>query len=86
MELELEAECPAPEQCSSSPEKEKTRAKTVFKHNVESGVTPPGASANQQAMIRLCREHGTHAGVPGWREQSPISLPRPLTACPDAGW
>ena len=33
-------------------------AKTIFKHKVESGVTPPGASANEQANIRLTKYHG----------------------------
>ena len=28
-------------------------AKTIFKHKVESDVTPPGASANEQTNIRL---------------------------------
>ena len=47
-------------------------AKTIFKHKVESGVTTPGASANEQANIRLTVRHGGHAGVAGWREDEPI--------------
>jgi len=47
-------------------------AKTIFKHKVESGVTPPGASANEQANIRLTVRCGGHAGVAGWREDDPI--------------
>jgi hypothetical protein len=48
-------------------------AKTIFKHKVESGVMPPGAtSANEQENIRLTVRHGGHAGVAGWREDDPI--------------
>ena len=38
---------------------------------VESGVTPPGASANEQANIRVTKFHGKHAGVPGWPKDEP---------------
>ena len=47
-------------------------AKAIFTPKVESGVTPPGASANDQANIRLTVRCGGHAGVAGWREDDPI--------------
>ena len=40
-------------------------------------VTPPGASANEQANIRLTKFHGKHAGVPGWSEMNQSSQTRP---------
>ena len=55
-------------------------AKTIFKHKVESGVTPPGASANEQANIRLTKFHGKHAGVPGWSEDEPVIPDTPTWA------
>ena len=35
--------------------------KIIAKLKVESGVTPPGASANEQANIRLSKFHDGHA-------------------------
>jgi hypothetical protein len=56
-------------------------AKTIFKHKVESGVTPPGASTNEQANIRqLTVRHGGHAGMAGWREDDPIISDTPSWA------
>ena len=56
-------------------------AKPIFKHKRrESGVTPPGASANEQANIRLTKFHGKHAGVPGWSEDEPVIPDTPTWA------
>ena len=35
--------------------------KIIIKLKVDSGVTPPGASANEQANIRLSKFHDGHA-------------------------
>ena len=41
---------------------------------MERGVTPPGASANERANIRLTVRHGGHAGVAGWQEDDPFPI------------
>ena len=48
--------------------------KTVFTHDPVSGMTPLGATANQQATLRVEMEH---AGVPGHRFESPINPATP---------
>ena len=52
----------------------KSPPKSVFSHDTSSGYTPPGASDEGKAVLRMEKKH---PGVPGHTQSSPVIVSTP---------